>query len=341
MAFPESTAWALNGRLLPGFPRVRAAGDPPPPPPAPPPPPSAAALPRWGVLGVTAAKPAPPHPERSTSRLSILTLPAVPSLSKISLSWSLCGQGHPELPGGTAHALKEGGTHCERHSRGRPRPGTPVLPLPLRHPMTGLPSPAGETPPPRHSQSLQVVQPLEAVGPQMLDVVVMEMPVWEERRVRTGVRSIGLGRESRHACGGSMDSDPRGSAFVCRDKPTGQDGLRKPQSPRLEWPGATPFRLPIEGENRRHSTGRGEAGSHQAPTRLEGRGPMLGPQLGLPLRDPQPPGSGPDTTGGAGSKPLQTACHSRGAFRYSRSELWASSEMETGDRIFFSLFLVR
>ena len=268
MAFPESTAWALNWRLLPGFPRVRAAGDPP----------SQQPLSHGGggAGGVTAAKPAPPQPKPSTSRLNILILLAGPFLSKISLFWSLCGQCHPELPGAQPTPWRR----KEPTGSNTPEKGHVPAAQSCRFPSA---TPRQDS---QHSQSLQVVQPLEAVGPQVLDVVVMEMPVREESRVRTGARSIGLGRGGRRACGGGMDSDPSGSACVSRDKLTGQDGLRKPQSPRLEWPGATPFRLPIAGKNQRHSPGRGEAGSHQAPTRLEGRGPTSGPQLGLLLQDP-------------------------------------------------------
>lgn len=41
-------------------------------------------------------------------------------------------------------------------------------------------------PPTQHSQRLQIVQPLEAVGPQMLDAVVMKMPVWEAEARQNG-----------------------------------------------------------------------------------------------------------------------------------------------------------
>ena len=53
---------------------------------------------------------------------------------------------------------------------------------PARGTLPGKATPGGTRA--RHSQALQAPQPLEAVRPQVLDAVVMEVPVWEERRVR-------------------------------------------------------------------------------------------------------------------------------------------------------------
>lgn len=72
-------------------------------------------------------------------------------------------------------------------SRPAAGPQRPVLPPPLPSPNAWLPSTT------RHSQRLQVVQPLEAVGPQMLDAVVVKMPVWEGGTHHTGSHSPGPG----------------------------------------------------------------------------------------------------------------------------------------------------
>lgn len=64
-----------------------------------------------------------------------------------------------------------------------------LLPSPASPPASGHPGfPHQDRAPPQsqHSQRLQIVQPLEAVGPQMLDAVVMKMPVWEGKARQNG-----------------------------------------------------------------------------------------------------------------------------------------------------------
>lgn len=75
------------------------------------------------------------------------------------------------------------------------------------------------------------MQPLEAVGPQMLDTVVMEMPVGEEGQVRTGTYDSG----GRQAGGG-------GEADAVTEEQRQKHGQSDPRGPALssgqtDWPG--------------------------------------------------------------------------------------------------------
>lgn len=89
-------------------------------------------------------------------------------------------QGTSCLRGGTCSGHALGGSRGGRVAGGPVvRPSVHVRPA----------SPAGHRPatrPPRHSQCLQTVQALEAVGPQALDAVVMEVPVWGEGTCQAG-----------------------------------------------------------------------------------------------------------------------------------------------------------
>lgn len=89
-------------------------------------------------------------------------------------------QGTSCLRGGTCSGHALGGSRGGRVAGGPvARPSVHVRPA----------SSAGHrpaTPPPRHSQCLQTVQALEAVGPQALDAVVMEVPVWGEGTCQAG-----------------------------------------------------------------------------------------------------------------------------------------------------------
>lgn len=82
------------------------------------------------------------------------------------------------------------------------------------------------------------MQPLEAVGPQMLNAVVMKMPVWERKARQNGrpqhrAGGGGGGLESRRwlkqqSGGRSMDGvTPVVQPFNSRDKTIGQDRLLK------------------------------------------------------------------------------------------------------------------
>lgn len=84
----------------------------------------------------------------------------------------------------------------------------------------------------QHSQGLQVLQPLEAVRPQMPDAVVMEMPVWEERRVRGGPRAAWRGW----------------GTYALKQEQPGLQGWR---------PRATLCPLPVKGKSQRRGLGRG------------------------------------------------------------------------------------
>lgn len=111
-----------------------------------------------------------------------------------------------------------------------------LLPPPASPPSCGppgLPHQDRGLPQPGHSQRLQIEQPLEAVGPQMLDAVVMKMPVWEGKARQNGRPQHraggGVGVESRRwlkqqSGGRSMDRvTPVVQPFISRDKMIGQD----------------------------------------------------------------------------------------------------------------------
>ena len=102
----------------------------------------------------------------------------------------------------------------------------------MRGTLQGKAAPIGTRAHRQHSQGLQVLQPLEAVRPQMPDAVVMEMPVWEERRVRGGPRAEWRGLGDRRSQAGTA------------------------RSPRLERLRATLCPLPIKGKSQRHGLGR-------------------------------------------------------------------------------------
>lgn len=132
---------------------------------------------------------ATPHPQAPA-----LAAPAVPASSQSchchgALCCGIRGSlsGPADHPG---HILPEGrhmfgsrvggkpGRPCSRWAGGQAQRPCPAS-LPRR-------PPACHTPPPRHSQCLQTVQALEAVGPQALDAVVMEVPVWGEGTCQAG-----------------------------------------------------------------------------------------------------------------------------------------------------------